>query len=364
MAQKIRVGVIGARVGTNWAARAHLPALAASPDCELTAVCTTKPESAEESRQKFGARLAFHDYHQMIASPDIDVVAVVVRVPSHYEPTKAAIAAGKHVYTEWPLGRTTQEALELTALARSKGVHTIVGLQARVNPGLVYMKELIASGHIGDVLTCHISLIRGEPVDRPAARTWQKDASMGANTLTIAAGHTLDALRFVMASDFSRISSVVATQVKQWLNTDTKQTVDVTAPDNVMVNAHLANGAVVAAHIAAAPWAGSGYRMEVYGSKGTLVVRSEESPQLREVTLYGAQGGHALQPMEIPARLIFVPDSMPKGSPYVVGQMYYEVAQALRTGKSNHPTFDTAVELHHILDALRLSSDTGKEVLM
>lgn len=57
----------------------------------------------------------------MMASPEIDAVAVVVRVPSHYEPTKAAIEAGKHVYTEWPLGRTTSEAEELAALARAKG---------------------------------------------------------------------------------------------------------------------------------------------------------------------------------------------------------------------------------------------------
>ena len=45
-------------------------------------------------------------YRDMIASaPEIDAVAVVVRVPSHYAPTKAALEAGKHVYCEWPLGR-------------------------------------------------------------------------------------------------------------------------------------------------------------------------------------------------------------------------------------------------------------------
>ena len=53
----------------------------------------------------------------MVESPEIDAVAVVVRVPSHYEPTKAAIEAGKHVFTEWPLGRNTPEAEELPALA-------------------------------------------------------------------------------------------------------------------------------------------------------------------------------------------------------------------------------------------------------
>src|SRR5258708_37778263 len=102
MANKIRLGFVGASPSSQWANASHLPALMASPDVELTAVCTTRPESAEEARKKYGAKLAFHDYKTMIASKEIDAVAVVIRVPSHYEPTKAAIAAGKHVYCEWP----------------------------------------------------------------------------------------------------------------------------------------------------------------------------------------------------------------------------------------------------------------------
>ena len=132
MAHPIRLGFVGANVRSTWASQSHFPALLASPDVELTAVCTTRPESAEEARAAFGAQLAFHDFRAMVASPEIDAVAVVVRVPEHYGPTKAAIEAGKHVYTEWPLGRTTAEAEELTALAQAKGVGPAVD-QPRVH---------------------------------------------------------------------------------------------------------------------------------------------------------------------------------------------------------------------------------------
>ena len=121
MTNRIRLGFIGANVHSTWASQSHFPALLASPDVELTAVCTTRRETAEAARKAFGAKLAFTDFREMVASKEIDAVAVVVRVPSHYEPTKAAIEAGKHVYTEWPLGRTTAEAEELAALARAKG---------------------------------------------------------------------------------------------------------------------------------------------------------------------------------------------------------------------------------------------------
>lgn len=361
MANKLRVGVIGANARVGWAQRSHLPALAASADCELTAVCTTNAEGAEESRRKFGAKLAFHDYREMVVSPDIDLVAVVVRAPLHYELTKAALEAGKHVYTEWPLGRTTAEAQELAALAKSKNVCTVVGLQSRVTPGLVYMKELMAGGYVGEVLSCHVSLIRHDPVERPANHTWQRDASLGGNTLTIAAGHTLDSLRFVIA-DYSRIASVMTTQVRQWLDTHTKQMVDVNSPDNVLINAHLSNGAVASAHIASVPCAARGYRLEVYGREGALIATSAGPPQLGDVRVHGARGGRQFELLEAPPRCCDVPESMPKGAPHAVGQMYFKAAKAIFTGHGDHPTFDTAVELHRIIDTVRQASATGREI--
>ncbi len=227
--EKIRIGVIGANVSKGWAHRSHLPALLASPEFELAAVCTTRPESAEESARQFGARMAFHNHEDMLASPEIDAVAVVVRVPSHYQLTKDALNAGKHVFTEWPLGANLAEGVELAGLARQNGVQTMVGLQARAAPALLYLKELVDSGYVGEVMSCHLSLIRDGVLERTSDRTWQRDDSLGATTLTIACGHTIDALRFVVG-DFSHVSSVISTQATEWLETDTDQLVDVTAP--------------------------------------------------------------------------------------------------------------------------------------
>src|SRR5271169_1534267 len=77
MAEKIRLGLIGASVSGTWSSRSHLPAVRASAEVELTAVCTTRADSAEAARQAHGAKLAFDDYREMVASPEIDAVAVV-----------------------------------------------------------------------------------------------------------------------------------------------------------------------------------------------------------------------------------------------------------------------------------------------
>ncbi len=361
MADMIRLGLIGASVQGTWSARSHLPAVQASPDVELTAVCTTKAASAEAARQAYGARLAFHDYREMIASPEIDAVAVVVRVPSHFAPTKAALEAGKHVYCEWPLGRTTAEAVELAALAKANRLVTSVGLQARVNPALMHMKEQVEAGFVGEVLAIHVSLLREGVLSRPSHRTWQRDVELGAHTLTIAAGHTVDAMRFV-AGDFSRLSAVVATQAKQWLDTGTGTPLDVTAPDNVLLSGRLANGAVASVHVGAIPFAGSGYRMEIYGREGTLFASGEDSPQLGEVLLHAAKRDDKLAPLPVPERLRFAAPGTPSGEASNVGQMYALFAQAIRDGRSYQPTFETAVELHHLIDAIRQASESGREI--
>jgi predicted dehydrogenase len=291
MANKIRLGLIGASTKGTWSARAHLPALQASADVELTAVCTTKADSAEAARKAYGAKLAFDDYRKMIASPEIDAVAVVVRVPSHHAPAKASLEAGKHVYCEWPLGKNTEEAVELADLAKAKGLVTAVGLQARVHPALMHMKELVESGFVGDVLAVHVSLMREGILSRASNRTWQWDAELGANTLTIAAGHTIEAMRFV-AGDLSRFSAVVTTQVKQWLATDTKAKIDVTSPDEILISGRMANGAVASVHVGAIPFAGSGYPSR---RKGRRQARADAGPGALQLHVAGDAEGRSGQ---------------------------------------------------------------------
>jgi len=362
MASKIRLGFIGANVNSTWASQSHFPALKAHPDIEITAVCTRNPESAEAARKEFGAKLAFTDFRAMVVSPEIDAVAVVVRVPSHYEPTKAAIEAGKPVYTEWPLGRTTAEAVELTALAKAKGVLTVVGLQSRVSPALLYVKELIDAGYVGEVLACHVSTHRDGPLERPSSRTWQRDITQGANPLTIANGHVIDSLRFV-AGNFSRVACMATTQVKQWYETDTKKMVNVTSPDNIQVSGQLARGAAASVCVGAVPWGGPGFRMEIFGRDGAIIATGNISSQRGEMLrVRGAQKSQTLKDLAIPDRFVHVPESFPRGDPFNVGQMYALFADSVRTGKTHSrlATFDTAVELHRFIDTIKQASDTGQ----
>ena len=361
MSDRIRVGIIGANANYGWSKRAHLPALLGMPDFELTAVCTSRAETAEESKAFYGAKLAFHDYAEMANHPDVDLVVVSVSVPAHHGMVTAGLQAGKHVFCEWPLGANTAESTELAVLAREKGVRTLIGLQARGGPALLRLKELVAEGYVGEMLSSNMTMFLPGLVGRGADRAWMADRANGANSLSIASGHALDIFCHCVG-EFQELSAQVSVQLGQWETSD-GGSVSVDAPDNVMVSGTLENGAAASAHIATIPWNGSGWRMEVYGTEGTLSARSVEMVQYGNVQLLGARGpGQPLEPLEVPSRLAMAPEEVPAGEPYNVAQLYRIIGDAIRNGSGAQPDFDTAVDRHRFLDLLQQSSDEGRRM--
>src|SRR5207253_2503615 len=153
-AKRIRVGIIGANPDRGWAAQAHIPALRSlGDDFEITALSTTRRESADAASTLFGVPAAFDNHQELVNSPAVDVVAVTVKVPYHLELATAALEAGKAVYCEWPLGNGLNEAEMLAALAQQQGVLAVAGLQARSAPAVAYVRDLIEQGYVGEVLS-------------------------------------------------------------------------------------------------------------------------------------------------------------------------------------------------------------------
>ena len=166
--ERIRVGIIGANLSYGWGARAHIPALRALPEFEVSAVSTTRMETAQETAKHFDIPLAFDDYRQLVVHPDVDLVAVCVRVPAHHELVMAALQAGKHVFCEWPFGRDLAEAVAMRDLALARGVRHMVGLQGRGEPAVQRMRALIADGYVGRVLAATLRASGGGLGQRPS----------------------------------------------------------------------------------------------------------------------------------------------------------------------------------------------------
>src|SRR5205809_3494897 len=201
------IGIIGVSPVRGWAATAHIPALRALPTYEIRALSAHSAESARAAGELFGVSAVFSDPKQLVSQPDIDVVAVTVKVPHHRELVSAALAAGKAVYCEWPLGRNLDDARAMAALAAEQGVHTLVGLQARQAPAIEFVQELLRDGHVGEVLsTTMVGLsVPGDVVVK--ANAYMLDKTNGANLFTIALGHSLDNLNYVLG-EFADLRAV------------------------------------------------------------------------------------------------------------------------------------------------------------
>ena len=354
----IRVGLIGANVHSGWGSSVHARVIDALPDWDLVAVCTAHRETAEESAQHFGATHGFHDFRELAECPDVDVVSVAVRVPFHHEMVMAALAAGKHVYCEWPLGATLAQAEEMAARAHERGARHVVGLQNRADPVYAEVRSLIDDGYLGELLTCRLSQINGGGAEREQRRIYQADPALGAHTLSIMAGHALDSFLFATGSEFSEIVGMLDTRIPQWRVPETGEMVTTASPDNVLLSGTLAGGATVSVDVAAVPFLGSGLALELYGSEGTITVTRDGNG----LVLRGGRGaGAELEELPVADREP-VPESIRRGPTANVGRVYQRLAASIRGEGEVEPNFRTAVSLHRVLDAIQRSSATGARV--
>jgi predicted dehydrogenase len=362
--QRIRVGIIGASMRSGWGRDAHIPALKALPEFEITAVSTSRQETADEAAKHFGIPHAFADPYEMVKHPDVDLVSICVRVPFHHQLGIAALNAGKHLYCEWPLAATTAQAQQMGDLAVTKRLHHMVGLQARGAPAFNRVRDLVAEGYVGKVLSCTM-IITTPAWGTEFTHDWayMADRSKGNTLLTSPGGHSIDALCYCLG-EFKALSSVVANQRQHIRIVETGETIRMTAPDQVLISGVLQSGAVASIHLKGGVANGTGFLFEIHGVEGTLAIVpadpcQETYIQVSEFTVRGARAGEQLVDLSMPERYRWVPSAVPAGLPFNVAQLYRRMAEGIREGTSVSPDFDLAVKRHQLLDVIQKASDTG-----
>ncbi|PVX75668.1 Gfo/Idh/MocA family protein [Paraburkholderia unamae] len=362
MTRTISVGIIGASPDRGWAAVAHIPALKSIPDFALTAVSTTRASTAAESARQFGVAHAFDNHHDLVTCPDVDLVVVAVKVPHHYELVSAALEAGKAVYCEWPLGNGLAETAELAELARRKGLHAVVGLQARSAPAINYVRDLIQQGYVGEVLSTTLigsGMNWGPVMEQPNAYTG--DIRNGATMLTIPLGHTVDALCHVLG-EITEVTATAANRNTRFTVAETGEVLPMTAHDQLCVTGLLGNGAALAIHYRGGVSRGTNLLWEINGSEGDIqIVSNGGHAQMFELSVLGARGGEtALQALPVPGRYRWAPPQPAPGFSFNVAQAYVRLAQDLRDSTRLCPTFDDAVVRHKLLHAIETAARTGE----
>ena len=361
---RIRLGIIGASANRGWGKLAHVPAVQHLPEFELTAVGTSTPESASAAASEHGVRHGFSDYRELVQSPDVDAVTIAVRVPWHQEIAAAALAAGKHVYCEWPLAGSIDDGKGMVDAARAGNLKTMVGLQGRFAPWASYIKELVRDGSLGKIYSVNARLGLPHPYHRQGM-AWAARRAAGNHLLSIWVPHQLE-LVFHTVGALVEGSAQVRAQYSSWLIPGEPEPVAADAPDNVALNGVLAGGAALSFHAAFVPAPGTGWRLEVYGEKGTVVSTAPASGGHSHVnSLEGALNGEReLRPIEIPERFRLVPADVPATPALNMAHAYREFAQAIAEDRPAQPDFAYGLDTLKMLDAIERSDATGRRVTL
>jgi predicted dehydrogenase len=289
----------------------------------------------------------------MIRDDRIDIVTIAVKVPAHRELVLMALAAGKTVYCEAPLGCSVAEAEEMARAVRSH--HTAIGLQGRHNPAVRRAAELVSSGRIGRPLSARIvSPTFGFGPEIPVAYDIFNRPSSGANLLTITGGHTLDLVEAVLGP----IVEVDARTEIRWplvKLTDTGVESVRASADYVGVVGKTRSGAAFTAEIdAGVQLENIRFSFEVRGSDGWLSLTSKHP--------YGFQAGD----LKLTSNVLFVePDAAAVSGGTVetainVGEIYAQLVRDLHEGTYNTPGFQHALHSARLIEAVRHAAERGE----
>ena len=260
MSDKVRFGI----VGTGMIGRYHAEAIRATEGAELTAVCRSSAQGAEEAAREYGVPCET-SYESLLARRDVDAVCLCTPSGLHAAQTLAAAAAGKHVLVEKPMALTLADADAMIAACRAAGVRLGVALQRRTDPTFRAVRDAIGAGDLGPLVLGTVSVPYVRPqsyYDSAAWRgTWALD---GGGALMNQGIHLADLLVWYMG-DPVEVSARQATLAHQ-----------IEVEDCVAASLRFTSGALgtLVATTAAAP--GFPHRVEVYGGRGGVQIEGED----------------------------------------------------------------------------------------
>lgn len=360
--KKIRVGLIGAG---HWAEYGHIPALKLLPEFEIVAVYSRSQEKAKEIAARHDIKYALNSLQELVEHPEVDFVVVLTPAPYHEAGIRAAIAAGKNVYCEWPLTPKKELSAKLMTLANEKGVRHIIGLQRRLGPDYRYVRDLLRDGYIGQLrsVRLHISVEYFQKL-RKASLYYTIPEENFSSLLSIYGGHFFDAI-FTMLGHPDSIQALTINQFKEIELIETGEILKHTTADQVVVNGQFDNGAALSVHIEAGKRNNYGMQLDLTGSLGDLKMSNSTSFGNEFNVIEGAQGdSQPLKVLNIPEVYNWLPASNLGGSQLELANLYAAYARDVNVGSNLAPTFTDALIMHELIEHIEESNQSGTRITL
>ena len=378
---ELRIAMIGGGLMAKSHALAYRNVQAVYGSVPLRPALSLLVDASEELASATARSLGFQrwstDWRAAVNDPDIDVIDIVTPNWLHYEIAMAAIAAGKHVYCEKPLALTAEDARRMYEAARDAGVRTLVGFNYLCNPAIVYARQLIESGALGDIWSFRGLLRLDANTDPDVPFTWRFErARSGSGALGDVGAHIISLAR-ALVGPIAEVTGLTATVIPDRpepagvFGYGTKAAEG--APRRRVENddiatflARFSNGAVgtfEASRVAT----GSAFELfvEVIGSKGAVRFNQQDIYKLELFLAEGDELRRGFREVELAPGHGDYGHFWPfAGSPLGIHELkvieVHELLTALADGRDPQPGFEEGWRVSTVLDAVEESASTGK----
>jgi predicted dehydrogenase len=267
--------------------RAILPALATNPRYEVIAVCAAHQERAAEIASQFSVPTATTEFRRAIEMDDVEMVFLCGPPPMHGEMIHCALDAGRHIFSTKPLATSLADARAVAGRARELGVVTAMDFSRRYIPARRYLRQLFREGYIGEPRFVSETVFVGNathPDGELYYWNWVAQREQYGGILrTSLVNHHLDLLRYTFGELYETAGMAATVLPEKPLRPEDAPVGSpgdhlgptggqVNTEDAVSIHGRLDNGSPFSLNVTWSVHFGSGYRVEAYGDRGTLVL--------------------------------------------------------------------------------------------
>lgn len=339
-----------------------MPAWRSLDGIEVTAICTSRPETAEKAATEFAVERPFHDFRSMAADPDIDIIDCGTRPPLRYEMVMAALDAGKHVFNGIPFAKDLSDAQAMTDAWKKAGTIAAVDAFMQAVPALVQMKAMVEAGWAGEIFGADIAfeapLFTAQQCNVPDY-AWFADPANGASALRNLGSHMLHLLVHV----FGPVASVAGDSslaLKEWPVNGTVLYPEV--PDRASLLLRHGSGLPTRLEANWAKIGGEGFRFSIWGSKGRIEARAPIFPMAHDTRLFSTQNTVAMQEIAIQPEYIVVPGchaaaDQPETGLLALASIFAAMRDAINGKSKAAPDFGQALHVQTIVEAAIRAAD-------
>jgi predicted dehydrogenase len=354
----LKVGIISA----NWGTFAHLPGWRAVPGVEVTAVCTSRRETAEAAAAQHGIARPFWDAQAMVADPDIDIVDCGTRPNIRHAMVLAALRNGKHVYNGIPFASDLESARALHAASKDSGSVAVVDAYSEWLPAHQLAKGMIDDGFLGQPFggTCVFAMSLFNRPHPQFPYNWFAQAGQGVSAVRNLGSHALHMLYHL----FGPVAEVMADDrqlLSEWRFADGGVTKAETN-DFADMLLRFESGMVLQFQVSWNAPLGRGWYVEAFGSNGRMTIEAPSFPTVLDTVLHaGTLDGGAMERVAIPDAMLRSPDIgidayMPVPPAYPMALSMNRMVRAIEGDAVAHPDFEQAWQIERIQEAIRRSS--------